>query len=95
LTLTALARVSLGVDVSLVGGANLRGADLTGVNLGGANLAGVNLAGAYLAGVNLAGAYLAGAVHLTQLQVDFAYGDQDTKLPPGIRRPDSWKPPQG
>ena len=44
-----------------LGGANLRGAYLSGADLGRANLRGAYLSGADLGGANLSGAYLSGA----------------------------------
>ena len=75
-------------------GANLRfadlyGANLTGVNLyradlTGANLTGANLTGAYLSGAYLSSANLSDAENLTQVQLDQACGNADTKLPGGL-----------
>jgi Pentapeptide repeats (8 copies) len=60
-------------------------ADLTG-----ADLEGAWFTRAHLKGADLSGANLAGANNLTQEQVDSATGDVATKLPPGLRMPDSW-----
>lgn len=61
---------------------NLRNQDLRGLNL---------QSGADLRGTHLENADLSNAFGLTQAQVDSAYGDEDTKLPPGIVMPESWK----
>ncbi|SET98304.1 pentapeptide repeat-containing protein [Geodermatophilus poikilotrophus] len=68
------------------GPADLTEADLDGVDLTGADLDGVNLtrAGLYRAD-------LTGAKHLTQEQVDNAYGDEFTQLPVGLRPPKRWE----
>jgi uncharacterized protein YjbI with pentapeptide repeats len=46
---------------------------------------GANLAGAWLQGADLTGAH-----HLTQAQLDVAYGDRQTQLPDGLERPANW-----
>jgi len=76
--------------------AYLSGANLIDAHLGGANLTKAQLSGAYLNGADLRGAYLSGAdlsnaKHLTQVQIDEAYGDSTTKLPANLHMPDSWK----
>jgi hypothetical protein len=70
-------------------GADLQEADLTFADLTGANLTGANLAGADLAGAYLTGAYLTGA-DLVQAQLEGAYGDENTQLPPDLKPPAHW-----
>ena len=74
--------------------ANLSGAVLAG-NLSGALLYGADLSGAQLDDANLSGAGLSGAdlreaVGLRQAQLDAAWGDGETRLPDGMRRPAGW-----
>jgi uncharacterized protein YjbI with pentapeptide repeats len=69
--------------------ANLRSADLSDANLRGADLSGANLSRADLRyadlrHANLSGADLSGARKLTQMQLDQACGDANTKLPAGL-----------
>ena len=76
-------------------GANLQGADLSGAKLQGANLQFAylkraelllaNLEGASLVGANLGGVNLINTRGLTKQQLDFACGDENTKLPPGMK----------
>ena len=81
-------------------GANLRDADLQGVNLRGANVQGANLQRADLREADLQGANLQGAnlqvtdleetTGLIQEDIEHAIGNERTKLPEGLRRPDAW-----
>jgi hypothetical protein len=86
-------------------GANLEMADLSDADLSDARLDGVNLSGAdlcnaqleradfakaSLVGANLAGASLKDARNLTQGQIDQAFGDASTLLPPYLVRPQGW-----
>ena len=66
-------------------GANLEGAFLGGANLQGADLRSANLQGAVLSGANLSGANLLTARYLTQEQLDQACGNEQTKLPDGLK----------
>lgn len=81
-------------------GANLSEADLSGAKLGNADLSGAVFTGTDLRAADLGranlrkGADLQGAKNLTQPQVDSAYGDETTRLPDGIKRPDHWIKPQ-
>lgn len=88
--------------------ANLREATLDGANLQEATLEEATLIGAYLQGADLQGAYLDGydlivegaadlrrARHLAQKQIDYALGDETTKLPEGVNPPKSWISPTG
>jgi hypothetical protein len=81
--------------------ADLSRADLSGADLSGANLFEANLSGADLFEANcwratidscrLQFADLSKSVGLEQDQVDAAYGNKVTKLPPGIERPAHWE----
>lgn len=81
-------------------GANLKGADLRGANLRGAYLIAANLRGADLRGADLIGAdlrdtdlrdaNLSESIFLTQAQINAAVGNQQTKLPAALTRPDHW-----
>ncbi|WP_241831137.1 pentapeptide repeat-containing protein, partial [Parafrankia soli] len=76
-------------------GANLTRAWLDGADLTGASLSGANLTRAWLTEADLTGAWLGGAnlitaVGLVQDQIDAAYGDGWTRLPPELTRPASW-----
>lgn len=76
-------------------GAQLTDAELIGANLADADLGKANLTGAWLYKANLVDADLtmadlAMAENLTQQQLDSARGDDETKLPTGLRRPDHW-----
>jgi uncharacterized protein YjbI with pentapeptide repeats len=75
--------------------ANLKGADLREANLKEANLqkalfAGANLQGANLQGANLEKANLQEAIALTQEQLEHASGDENIKMPEGLKVPKSW-----
>jgi Pentapeptide repeats (8 copies) len=77
-------------------GANLYAANLNGVNLTAADITGAELGRAKLYGAklnhtNLNGANLSKAIGLIQAQIDAAYGDERTRLPPGIHMPERWK----
>ena len=65
--------------------ADLAGADLRGADLRGADLTGANLEGVDLTGTDLAGAVLTRARGLTQAQVDTAFCDARTVIPPGLK----------
>ncbi len=78
-----------------VGGADLRGAQLSEAVLIKANLSVVNLSGADLSRADLTEADLRGAdlreaLNLTQVQVDSAKGNRETRLPTGLRIPERW-----
>jgi uncharacterized protein YjbI with pentapeptide repeats len=74
--------------------ANLSGADLSGANLTDVNqdvfftppidLSNANLSRATLTNANLSGADLSNAKNLTQMQLDEACGDANTRLPGGL-----------
>ncbi len=91
-----------GADISR---ANLQGAQLWRANLQGAYLSLANLQDARLGQANLQGALLAeanfqrailwranlkGATHVTQEQLNSAFGDDQTILPEGLTRPAHW-----
>jgi uncharacterized protein YjbI with pentapeptide repeats len=73
--------------------ANLRAANLRLAQLKGAKLTNANLQGANLQGADLTDTAqtLVGEPNLSLEQINSAHGDEKTKLPPGIVRPDSWK----
>jgi hypothetical protein len=75
--------------------ANLSGAELWEANLTKASLRRANLTGADLREANLTearldGVDLSGVLGLTQEQLNRASGSSETKLPPGLHRPESW-----
>ncbi len=92
-----------GIDLSDadLSGANLSGASLYHVYFTDSNLFGVDLSntilsdsnfhGAIIDEANLSGVDLSSAMDLTQMQIDSAEGDEDTKLPEGLIRPNHWK----
>lgn len=98
LTRADLTRARLGrADLSraVLIGARLTGADLADADLAEAQLRGADLSRADLTGANLAHARLDGvdmreAVGLEEGQVRVALGDVGTRLPAGVRRPESW-----
>ena len=65
-------------------------ASLAGAYLRGANLKGADLLNADLEEADLGGADLSTSRGLTQSQIDSAFGDKNTTLPPGITRPAHW-----
>ena len=76
-------------------GANLYGADLRGANLQGADLLGADLQeadlqGANLYGANLYGANLYGASGITEDQIEWTLGSNETKLGEDLKRPELW-----
>ncbi|MGL5863260.1 MAG: pentapeptide repeat-containing protein [Phycicoccus sp.] len=85
-------------------GARLRGTDLYGSTLRGAlvieadlrdaDLRRADLLGADLRGADLRGADLRDALFLTQSQLNAAKGDERTRLPHAVTRPDHWGPGQ-
>lgn len=66
------------------------GAFLIAANLRGCSLKGTSLLGADLRDADICGADLKKSLFLTQMQVNSARGDENTRLPKKIRRPDSW-----
>ncbi len=79
-----------GLAKATLQGANLRFADLARTDFHGANLSGADLKGAYTLLTRLQGTDLSQTLGLTQDQLEIACGDGDTRLPDGLRRPESW-----
>jgi Pentapeptide repeats (8 copies) len=83
---------------------DLRGADLLKAHLDGASLRwahleravlrGAHLERAVLTEAHLEGADLGDAEGLSQAQIDQAFGDAETVLPPGLIRPTHWTQPK-
>jgi len=69
---------------------DLRGAYLIAVNLQNADLRGVDFIGADLRDANLRGADLSSSMFLTQMQINSAQGNHQTKLPSHLKRPSHW-----
>jgi uncharacterized protein YjbI with pentapeptide repeats len=72
---------------AVLGGASFAGANLTNATYVGAYLEGANFRGANLSGVNFSGAEMDRAVGLTPGQLAGACGDEETRLPRGLRLP--------
>ena len=70
--------------------ARLQQADLRGADLTNATLDHIDLEHAELAGATLHGARLRHARNLTQGQIEVAYGDRTTTLPPNLIFPTHW-----
>lgn len=97
---TLSSKKQIGGRINLIGknltnfnlkGEDLRGALLIATNLKGVDLTGANLIGADMRDTDISGANLSKALYLTQLQINSAKGDVNTKLPMNIERPSSWK----
>lgn len=71
-------------------GADLKGKFLIAANLRDTDLSGANLIGADLRDCDIRGANLKNSVFLTQLQINTARGDSNTKLPETLVRPKYW-----
>ncbi|MCS0605498.1 pentapeptide repeat-containing protein [Streptomyces sp. LP11] len=71
-------------------GASLRGACLIAADLSGADLRGADLIGADLRDTDLSDADLTDAFFLTQPQLNSARGNQGTRLPETVSRPEHW-----
>ncbi|KZZ83971.1 pentapeptide repeat-containing protein [Bacillus sp. SJS] len=71
-------------------GASLRGALLIAADLRNADMRLADMIGADLRDADLSGADLRGSIFLTQVQVNSARGDRETKLPDGLKKPDHW-----
>ncbi|MFJ8459363.1 pentapeptide repeat-containing protein [Lysinibacillus xylanilyticus] len=69
---------------------NLRGAYLIAANFEHADLRGVDFIGADLRDANLRGADLSTSMFLTQMQLNSAQGNHQTKLPSHLKRPSHW-----
>lgn len=76
--------------VNLIG-ADFKGALLIAANLQGNDLKGANLIGADLRDADIRGTDLSESIFLTQMQVNTAKGDSNTKLPSSIDRPSYWE----
>jgi uncharacterized protein YjbI with pentapeptide repeats len=83
----------VGLDKAILVGADLVGSRLHSAILSGASLSFANLSGAELIGTDLSGADLRLTDGLTQDQLNWALGDEDTKLPEGLNRPELWSKP--
>ncbi|WP_041253993.1 pentapeptide repeat-containing protein [Frankia sp. EAN1pec] len=71
-------------------GAQLVQADFTEAQMVGVNFTGAQLVQADFTGARLNGANLMNAEGVSQEQVDVAFGDSETRLPPGLTLPASW-----
>jgi uncharacterized protein YjbI with pentapeptide repeats len=71
-------------------GTDFTSADLVGANLRGARLHRVNLRSTYLLNADLSDADLRSALGLTQEQLDSAWGNKETLLPPELSHPPRW-----
>ncbi|MFD1887858.1 pentapeptide repeat-containing protein [Paenibacillus wenxiniae] len=71
-------------------GAHLRGALLIAANLQDVDLSGADLIGADLRDANVSGADLSQSLFLTQFQISSARGDEATRLPAWLQRPEHW-----
>jgi DnaJ-domain-containing protein 1 len=71
--------------------ARLKGANLSGANLSHARLDHADLSDVELTAATLTGANLKDARNLTQAQIDNAYGDEKTLLPPDLAIPARWR----
>jgi uncharacterized protein YjbI with pentapeptide repeats len=84
---SSVARIKAG-DINCGGcnlsGASFRNTDLSHVDLSGAVLKNADLTGAKLILANIQGADLSTAKGLTQAQINYACGDDTTKLPPRL-----------
>lgn len=80
------------LDNAMLQGAWLRGANLSSADLSGAHLAGADLTMAKLVGTILHGVDLSEVVGLKWKRVKVARGNERTRLPDGMKRPNSWPP---
>jgi uncharacterized protein YjbI with pentapeptide repeats len=60
-------------------------------NLEGCSLRGTNFLGADMRDANIKNTDLSSCVFLTQMQINSAKGNRNTKLPGNLSYPDSWK----
>lgn len=70
---------------------DLRGAYLIAADLQNADLRAVDFIGADLRDANLGGANLSTAMFLTQMQINSAKGNKETRLPSFLQRPSHWR----
>lgn len=66
-------------------GASFRNADLAGANLAHANVDGADFTGADISIASIRGTDLSHAIGLTQVQLDRACADSETKVPAGLK----------
>jgi len=69
---------------------DLRGAYLIAADLENSDLRGADFIGADLRDANLSRANLSTSMFLTQMQINSAKGDKETKLPSYLQRPSHW-----
>lgn len=74
---------------------NLQGEDLSGsfliaADLRNCNLSGTDFIGADFRDTDLRGTDLSKSIYITQIQINSAKGDLNTKLPKSLIRPQSW-----
>ncbi|MGE8035890.1 pentapeptide repeat-containing protein [Lysinibacillus sp. NPDC093692] len=69
---------------------DLRGSYLIAANLENADLREIDFIGADLRDANLRGADLSTSMFLTQMQINSAQGNHETKLPSHLKRPSHW-----
>ncbi|WCN39023.1 pentapeptide repeat-containing protein [Aneurinibacillus uraniidurans] len=70
--------------------ADLRGACLIAANMQNTDVRGADFIGADLRDADLSGANLSTSMFLTQMQVNSAKGDKQTRLPSYLQRPSHW-----
>lgn len=78
-------------DDSNLAGVKFTAANMNNVSLKNTDLSGARFTGAKMNDVDFSGANLSDVELLTQSDIDFAKGDQFTKLPRTLKRPDHWK----
>lgn len=71
-------------------GKNLSMALMIAANLEGCSLKGTNFLGVDLRDANIKNTDLSGSVFLTQMQINSAKGNRNTKLPKSLSHPESW-----
>lgn len=72
-------------------GVNLRGAWFIAADIRGANFQYTDLIGADFRDADIRGADFTNSIFLTQVQIQSANGDKNTKLPSTLKKPDHWK----
>lgn len=72
-------------------GSTFRGAYLIGANFKNADMRNSDFIGADLRNADLSGADLRGSIYLTQMQLNSAKGDGETKMPALLSKPAHWK----
>ncbi len=78
------------LEGAILSGANLSGADLARTNLAKATLGGARFAQARMFLTRIEGVDLSAALGLNQSQLDSACGNNQTKLPKGLKLPPTW-----